>query len=97
MSLAYDNIMEVTQTDTKQSIATFMTGYSCETTPDAARKMERFGDHLKPGTSVFITFLPGSDFNDTIETAIRLKNEGLVPVPILLRAVYQTQLFWAKI
>jgi len=88
MSLAYECTVEETEMDLKQSIAGFMRNYSCETTPAAARKIERFGDYLQPGTSVFITFLPGSDFDETIETARKLKNQGFVPVPhIAARAI----------
>jgi len=81
MSLAYECTVEEMEADIKQSIAGFMANYSCETTPAAARKIGRFGDYLKPGTSVFITFLPGSDFSETLETARNLKSEGFVPVP----------------
>ncbi len=81
MSLAFEPTAEEMEADIKQSIAGFMANYSCETTPSAARKMGRFGDHLKPGSSVFITFLPGTDFSETIETAKDLRNQGFVPVP----------------
>ena len=81
MSLAYECNVEVMETDIKQSIASFMTNYSCETTPAAAQKIGSFQSLLAPGTSVFITFLPGSDFSETIVTAKNLKNEGFVPVP----------------
>ncbi len=91
MSLAYESTVEETQMDLKQSIAGFMNNYSCETTPAAAQQIERFGDYLKPGTSVFITFLPGSDFGETIKTAKKLKSQGFVPVPhIAARAVSNT-------
>jgi len=81
MSLAYECSVEVMETDIRQSIASFMTNYSCETTPAAAQKMGSFQELLTPGASVFITFLPGSDFSETIETAKNLKNDGFVPVP----------------
>ena len=81
MSLAYENCAHELDTDIKQSIASFMDNYSCETTPAAARKIERFSDHMKPGSSIFITTLPGSDFNEVIKTAINLKNQGFIPVP----------------
>ncbi len=91
MSLAYECNVEVMETDIKQSIASFMTNYSCETTPAAAQKIGSFQNLLAPGTSVFITFLPGSDFSDTIETAKNLKNQGFVPVPhIAARGVSNT-------
>lgn len=81
MSSANESTAGKMQTDIKQSIAEFMASYSCETTPASARKIERFEDHMTPGSTVFITFLPGSDFADTIDTAKRLQSEGFVPVP----------------
>ena len=81
MSLAYECTAEEMETDIKQSIAGFMRHYSCETTPAAARKIAHFSDYLTPGTPVFITCLPGSDFSETLETAVKLKNQGFIPVP----------------
>jgi methylenetetrahydrofolate reductase (NADPH) len=67
--------------DTKRRIAAFMTGFTAETTPGAAAKTPDYREHLRPGTVVYITFLPGSDFDDTIAVAKRLKGEGFLPVP----------------
>jgi len=63
------------------SIAELMSRFSVETTPGAANKIPDYRAHLAPGTRVFITFLPGSNFDDTIATAVRLRREGLDPVP----------------
>ncbi|NKB62861.1 MAG: metFprotein [Gammaproteobacteria bacterium] len=65
----------------KQDIQDFLTGFTAETTPGSAAKVSNFNEHLKPGTSVYITFLPGSDFNDTVAVAKRLRNEGFIPIP----------------
>ena len=65
----------------KQRIADFMTGFTAETTPGSAAKIPDYREHLRPGTVVYITFLPGSDFDDTIAVAKRLKGEGFLPVP----------------
>ncbi|MHA1151143.1 MAG: metFprotein [Alphaproteobacteria bacterium] len=65
----------------KRRIAEFMTGFTAETTPGAAAKIPDYREHLRPGTVVYITFLPGSDFDDTIAVAKRLEGEGLLPVP----------------
>ncbi len=64
-----------------RQIRRFMDGFSAETTPASAAKIVDFREHLRPGTVVYITFLPGSDFNDTVAVAKRLRNEGFVPVP----------------
>jgi len=55
--------------------------YSTEITPAAARKIASFGDLLAPGTDVYITCLPGSDYRDTVTLAVRLRREGYNPVP----------------
>jgi len=66
---------------TEQNIQKLLTGFTAETTPGAASKIPDFREHLRPGTVVYITFLPGSDFNDTVAVATRLRNEGFIPVP----------------
>ncbi len=58
-----------------------MSGFTAETTPASAAKITDFRDHLRPGAVVYITFLPGSDFNDTVSVAKRLRDEGFIPVP----------------
>lgn len=67
--------------DQKQQIINFLSGFTAETTPGSAAKIPDFREHLKPDTIVYITFLPGSDFADTIAVAKRLKEEGFKPVP----------------
>ncbi len=63
------------------NVIKFMTGFTIETTPGFAQKIADFRDYLREGTTVYVTFLPGSDFNDTIAVIKRLKNEGMNPVP----------------
>ena len=65
----------------KQSIIELLSGFTTETTPAAAAKIADYRAHLQPGATVFITFLPGSRFKDTVAVAIRLRGEGLNPVP----------------
>lgn len=65
----------------RQEIARFMANFSLETTPGSAAKIADFREHVRPGTTIYITFLPGADFNDTIAVAIRLRKEGFNPVP----------------
>ena len=64
-----------------QQIQQFMSGFTAETTPASATKTADFREHLRSGTVVYITFLPGSDFNDTVTVAKRLRDEGFIPVP----------------
>lgn len=63
------------------AVVALMRDYSVETTPTSAAKVRHFGDHLPAGTTVNVTFLPGSDPADTIAVARRLRAEGFEPVP----------------
>ena len=63
------------------NISKFLSGFTAETTPGSAAKIPDFREHLREGTVVYITFLPGSDFNDTVSVAKRLRGEGFIPVP----------------
>lgn len=64
-----------------RSIVDLMSGFTVETTPASAAKVADFRTMLRPGTTVYITFLPGSDYNDTVATAKRLRDEGFQPAP----------------
>ncbi|MBX2825273.1 MAG: metFprotein [Gammaproteobacteria bacterium] len=63
------------------NIQRFLTGFTAETTPRSAEKISDFNDYLRPETPVYITFLPGTDFADTVKVARRLRKEGFTPVP----------------
>lgn len=67
--------------DVQQEIRDFMAGFTLETTPGSAAKIANFRDHVRPQTPVYITFLPGSNFEDTIAVAKRLRGEGFEPIP----------------
>ena len=67
--------------DLAERVRALVRGFSIEVTPKAALKVERFADHLAPGSRVMITFLPGSDLADTQALALRLAEEGFRPVP----------------
>ncbi len=64
-----------------QKIINFLGGFSLETTPFVAEKIENFSHFVRSPTTIFITFLPGSDYNKTINTAKKIKKEGLNPAP----------------
>jgi methylenetetrahydrofolate reductase (NADPH) len=72
---------EISPDEAKGQIVDFARGFSIETTPGSAQKIPDFREYLRPGTNVSVTFLPGSDFADTIATARRLKDEGFEPAP----------------
>jgi methylenetetrahydrofolate reductase (NADPH) len=65
----------------REQIVAFMTGFTIETTPGSAAKIADFREQLRPGATVYVTFLPGSDFADTLAVCKRLRAEGMVPVP----------------
>ncbi|MEX0923095.1 MAG: methylenetetrahydrofolate reductase [Rhodovibrionaceae bacterium] len=65
----------------EQRIVDFVKGFTIETTPGASEKTPSYRDMLREGTTVAVTFLPGSDFADTVKTARRLKEEGFDPAP----------------
>jgi len=69
------------QQDERQDIVDFMAGFSLETTPNSAAKIVGFSECVRPETPVYITFLPGSDFDATVALATRLRREGFDPVP----------------
>tara|TARA_Y100001954_G_C15802949_1_gene601134 strand:+ start:1161 stop:2060 length:900 start_codon:yes stop_codon:yes gene_type:complete len=56
-------------------------GWSIEITPKQGLKIENFAKHLPINTTVNVTCLPGTSPNDTIQTAEKLKNSGMNPVP----------------
>ncbi|MGI9461149.1 MAG: metFprotein [Alphaproteobacteria bacterium] len=64
-------------------IAKTVAAGTMEITPKGAEKIDNFATILPASSRVFITFLPGSDINDTIQTAIRLRKEGMIPIPHL--------------
>lgn len=68
-------------TDSVDAIAALMGNFTIEVTPRGATKIENFQSHLNPGSSVYVTSLPGSDFNDTLATCKRLALDGMNPVP----------------
>ena len=43
---------------TKKEIASLVSDFSIEVTPASAERVEAFADHLVPGTSINVTFLP---------------------------------------
>lgn len=72
----------------KEDIQALLSNYSVEITPKSAREIGDFSRWLKPGTQVYVTFLPGSSVEDTIDAAALLKRQGLRPVPHLaLRSI----------
>ena len=77
-------VVEKTELEkSRQDVIDFLADFTTETTPFSAATVSDFRDVLRPGSTVFITFLPESDFEDTIAVAARLRKEGFNPVPHL--------------
>lgn len=79
-------LMETEESPTgarKEAVRAFVTGLSIEVTPAATAKIADLREILRPGTAVYVTFLAGANFADTIATAKRLRREGFNPVPHL--------------
>ena len=55
--------------------------WSIEVTPTGATKIDSFAACLPEGTTVNVTFLPGTDPLDTIAVARRLADDGMNAVP----------------
>ena len=75
-----------------QQIQTAVQGWSIEVTPAGAAKIGSFADCLSPGTTVNVTFLPGSDPLETLAVAKRLHNEGMRAVPHLAARSLKTRI-----
>src|SRR5215813_2073741 len=65
----------------KTAVVDLFRDLSIETAPGIAAKTASFDAHLPAGTRVYITMLPGADLGEIVQTAARLRGEGLVPVP----------------
>jgi methylenetetrahydrofolate reductase (NADPH) len=71
----------VTQNSELKTIQNFVRDYSIETTFLQAKRIERFADIVAAGTRIYIPQTPRTDFQDTIALAVRLRTEGMEPVP----------------
>jgi methylenetetrahydrofolate reductase (NADPH) len=65
----------------KQLVRDLVSGYSIETTVREAARIERFGESLRPATRVYIAHVPGTDWQETVALATRLRKEQMEPVP----------------
>ena len=68
---------------TKDTIIKLFDNYTLETTPKAAEKVPHFGERAGPETQIYVTFLPGSDFDGTLQVTKRIIDEGFTPIPHL--------------
>jgi len=73
--------MPLSKNQEKQALVDLMGKTTLEVTPGGAAKVSDFSQILRGGCTVYVTFLPGSDFSETMVTVRRLKSEGYNPVP----------------
>ena len=67
--------------DEKLDIAGFLEDCSIEVTPGAAAKIPDLSSVFEQNQTVYVTFLPGSKLDDTLETVKRLVEAGMRPKP----------------
>jgi methylenetetrahydrofolate reductase (NADPH) len=65
----------------KQRIQGLVADFSIEITPATATRHAALADLLPVGTRVYVAFVPGEDHRSVAATAVRVRREGLVPVP----------------
>ena len=63
------------------AVAAFLDGFSIEVMPRTAEKVEDFRALLPAGTRVYIAHIEGTPIEDMVATAIRLRREGMEPMP----------------
>ncbi|MEH6356786.1 MAG: hypothetical protein V7760_12300 [Marinobacter sp.] len=66
---------------TSSLLASFLSGYSIEVTPQTANKVESFRDILPTGTRIYIALIEGTPIEDMVRTARRLADEGFEVMP----------------
>ncbi|MDW3206592.1 MAG: metFprotein [Alphaproteobacteria bacterium] len=77
-------------------IIDFMSTTTLEVTPGGAAKIDDFREVLRPNQIVYVTFLPGSDFRDTVTTVKKLKDQGMRPVPHFAARSIPTKAFFEE-
>lgn len=88
--------MELKTMSEVEQIIDFMSTTTLEVTPGGAAKIEDFRDVLRPNQIVYVTFLPGSDFRDTVTTVKKLKDQGMRPVPHFAARSIPTKAFFEE-
>ena len=66
-----------------KNIKDLLKGYTIETTPNVYKKIDGLKNLLPKKTWVYITYLPDENPKNIIETAKKIKEEGLEPIPHL--------------
>jgi len=80
-AVSVDPADSVGAVDPKMAVVNLGQGFSIETTPKQAQKVDSFAAVLPRGSRVFIAFIPGEQPAAIVALAERLVNEGMTPVP----------------
>src|ERR1700751_6033171 len=73
-------MMLMTET-ASSNLAGLLSRYSIEVHPRDRKALDSARERLKPGTQVFLTWIPGTSPMNLVEAAGQLRRGGLVPVP----------------
>lgn len=65
------------------ALATLLDGFSVEVTPREMRSLPPLSGVLRPGTAVYLTFLPHVAWADTVKATLAVAEAGMRPVPHL--------------
>ncbi len=80
-NVALDGVTELRTRDPKMAVVNLAQGFSIETTPKQAQKVESFAAVLPRGSRVFVAFIPGERPDAMVALTERLAADGMVPVP----------------
>ena len=64
--------------------------YSIEITVREAKRVERFADLVPRGTWIYTPHIPGTDLQETVDLATRLRKEDMEPVPHIVGRRFET-------
>src|SRR5215831_6371267 len=73
--------MHITSTASPANIVRMLCGYSIEVHPGDSKALDAAQGRLRPGTEVFLTWIPGTNPMDLVEAAAQLRRVGMFPVP----------------
>ncbi|PWT81496.1 MAG: methylenetetrahydrofolate reductase [Acidobacteria bacterium] len=71
----------MTDATPSNNIARMLNRYSIELHPGDSKAQDAARGRLRPGTEVFLTWIPGTNPMELVESAARLRRAGMFPVP----------------
>ncbi|MDE0350725.1 MAG: methylenetetrahydrofolate reductase, partial [Gammaproteobacteria bacterium] len=83
MRASSNRLAATPEADVLDTLRVLARGASVELSPRQLRSTGSPGDHLPQGAQVYIPFVPGAKWSDTVAACRRLRTDGLSPVPHL--------------